>query len=60
MKVRMEGNKVIVEFEIEEYFELYQLLKEASRYRGTGTSLLARSLLQKIKEGSKNESTESL
>jgi len=53
VKVRMEGKIVILELDIAEYFNLAKLLEEVSKFRGTGTGLRARELLEKIQEATK-------
>ena len=53
VKVRMEEKKVILELDIAEYFNLAKLLEEVSKFRGTGTGLRARELLEKIQEATK-------
>ena len=55
VNVKMEGKKVVVEFEIIEYYELIDLLQKLSQYPGTGTGLTATTLLQKLKEAGRND-----
>ena len=47
-EVRRKDGKVVVEFTIEEYYMLLNILREVSMFVGTGTGLRARSLLQKL------------
>jgi len=48
VEVRRKDGKVVVEFTIEEYYILLNILREVSQFVGTGTGLSARRLLQKF------------
>ena len=55
VEVRRKDDKVMVEFTIEEYYMLLNILRDVSQFVGTGTGLSARNLLQKLERKERDE-----